>query len=128
MGEPQITFAGASGESEGIILTQGDLGVRCTAEGAAEYHILFTDESGATVYEHTYAGDSTGMTIPANILTTNMVYELSVTEMCIRDSTDTAMTIAPPPHRSAHSDSAPNAAPAPSEACAAVNTATQARK
>lgn len=79
VGEPQITFEGASGESEGIILTQGDLGVRWTAEGAAEYHILFTDESGATVYEHTYAGDSTGMTIPANILTTNMVYELSVT-------------------------------------------------
>ena len=79
VGEPQITFEGASGESEGITLTQGDLGVHWTAEGAAEYHILFTDESGATVYEHTYAGDSTGMTIPANILTANVVYELSVT-------------------------------------------------
>ena len=80
VGTVELSYEGSSGQSEGITLTTGDLTVRWHAQGdVSEYRVSLTDETGATIYQHTYPADDTDMVVPAANLTPNVVYELLVT-------------------------------------------------
>ena len=83
VGEPQISFSGASGSSEGITVVQNDFTISWTASGSVgAYRVTVTDESGSVIYDQTGAPQSDGgasLGVAINQLAANMVYELSVT-------------------------------------------------
>ena len=96
VGEPQISFEGASGASEGITRVQNDFTISWAASGdVGSYRVTISDESGAVIYDQTGAapqGGTASLGVDIDQLTTNVVYELSVTAIPANGSESDGVT------------------------------------
>ena len=96
VGEPQISFEGASGASEGITRVQNDFTISWAASGdVGSYRVTISDESGAVIYDQTGAapqGGTASLGVDIDHLTTNVVYELSVTAIPANGSESDGVT------------------------------------